>query len=39
MNRLEVDHTNPRAHALYVRFGFAGHTRALLSKRVSALRV
>jgi len=35
---LEVDDTNPRAHALYVRFGFEAHERALMTKRPSARR-
>ena len=35
---LEVDHTNPRAHALYRRFGFEAHERALMSKLPSARR-
>lgn len=33
---LEVDDTNPRAHALYVRFGFEPHARALMTKRPGA---
>ena len=35
---LEVDDTNPRAHAHYLRFGFEAHARALMSKRPSARR-
>lgn len=29
---LEVDHTNPRAHALYARLGFRGQDRQLLTR-------
>lgn len=29
---LEVDHTNPRAHALYARLGFSGQDRQLLTR-------
>jgi ribosomal protein S18 acetylase RimI-like enzyme len=29
---LEVDHTNPRAHALYARLGFRGQARQLLTR-------
>lgn len=29
---LEVDHTNPRAHALYARLGFRGQNRQLLTR-------
>jgi hypothetical protein len=32
---LEVDDTNPRAHALYVQLGFEAHARALMTKRPS----
>jgi GNAT superfamily N-acetyltransferase len=35
---LEVDDTNPRAHALYVRFGFEAHERALMTKRPTPAR-
>lgn len=31
---LEVDHSNPRAHELYVRRGFKDHTRHLMTKRL-----
>lgn len=31
---LEVDHTNPRAHALYARLGFGGQDRQLLTRRL-----
>lgn len=31
---LEVDHTNPRAAALYERLGFEANDRALLTKRI-----
>ena len=31
---LEVDHSNPRAHSLYARLGFAGKQRALLTRKL-----
>jgi ribosomal protein S18 acetylase RimI-like enzyme len=32
---LEVDHTNPRAHALYRRAGFEDHERHLMTRRLT----
>lgn len=36
--RLEVGRANPRAQALYARFGFARHNRDLMTCRVNELR-